>query len=330
MTAGDLLRLTRLHTAGYEVLVFCIGPQLAGVRLKFADYVELGAIGALITIYIFVLNDLTDLARDREDPARQSSPLVAGRVSEQVALYLSVAAPLGSVLLIELVDWNRWPASLFVAVLIVAAFVNIYQKRTEHPIVMDALFAATMAAPIPTTAWQYTGSVSPSMWFATIAMFLLSLELNSIAGNLKGLEADSSVGFRTVAILLGARSEEGTLCAGPRYERYVWTLHGLTTVALILLPLAISTELAGFAVASLTAGVMFLSCIDVRRLLTGRRLPSRNGREPWFAAGFIALLFPLTLTADVTSLLGMFGVVASWEAVFRVPRLARRSDATAG
>jgi len=148
-TVASIANLLRIHTAGFEGLVFILGPLLGGWRGSFWAFVSLLSLGVLINSYIFALNDLVDLPYDRANPARSRSPLVDGRVSERVALGLSVGLPLTATMIVMASGWPLAAELPFVFMLILGAVVNLYQKVTRHPLVMDLLFATTMAAPLP-------------------------------------------------------------------------------------------------------------------------------------------------------------------------------------
>lgn len=323
----DILSLLRIHTAGFEGFIFLLGPMLAESSVPLPTGLLLWTLGVLINGYIFALNDLVDLPRDRLNPARQDSVLVAGRVSEQLALALSVVLPLVAVLLVTAADWGPGPQSVFVLLVLLAAIVNVYQKATRRPLLMDLLFALTMAGPLPVATWALTGSVSPIVWLGVVTLFLLSLELNSVAGNLKDLRSDLQTGFTTVATSSGAvLSPDGTLRPSRAYRRYVVSLHAaVTAAALATVAVAVVTRPL-FVVVGVVAGAVALSAWgarDLKLLLTGRRPPSSRGRERYFAAGFALLLVAAAARAPGWTFPAAVAALAAWEMAFR-SRLPRR------
>jgi 4-hydroxybenzoate polyprenyltransferase len=318
---GDVLSLLRIQTAGFEGLVFLIGPLLAGQVISVTTGVLLWTLGALVSGYIFALNDLVDLPRDRLNPTRRASALVAGRVSERLALALSVALPLAAVLLVVMANWDSGPQAVFVLLLLLAAFVNVYQKATRRPLAMDLMFAVTMAGPLPVTVWAVAGCVGPVVWLGTATLLLLSLELNSVAGNLKDLASDLRTGFATVAISRGARlSSEGFLIPGCSYGRYVVSLHGAVTVAALMTvgyavvgrPMWVGIGVLTLAVALSTWGFR-----DLVSMLAGRRRPSPRGRERYFAAGFSLLLLAVAARAPSGMFAAALATLATWELACR-------------
>lgn len=312
--------LMRIHTAGFEGLIFVLGPLLAGWRGSAAQFTTLWSLAVLVDGFIFALNDVIDLPHDRQNPARSRSPLVDGRVSVRTALALAVSLPLAATAIVMASDWPIEAEVSFVSMLVLGAIVDLYQKVTDHPMIMDLLYATAMALPLPVCTRALFPRIPMIVWCATLAAFLLALQLNSVAGNLKDLQSDQRTGFRTVAVSLGASiSSGGTLVAGARYRRYCWILQAMTSVALAvtladalegrpLLEIVVVTVLA-FALAS--AGIR-----DLHRLLNGSRQPSPRGREVYFAAGLAILLVIASIHSYLRPFLVAIALLVTWEYAF--------------
>jgi 4-hydroxybenzoate polyprenyltransferase len=311
--------LLRLHTAGFEGFVFTAGPILAGTVVRLGDLAVLWLLGVLVNGYIFALNDLVDLPRDRLVPARSHSPLVTGALSERVALLWSLCLPLAAVAVTALNGWHAGAQVVFVLLLVLGAIVNVYQKATAHPLPMDVLFSVAMAAPLPVTAWAVSGSVAPVVWWATALLLVLSLQLNSVAGNLKDLAADRRTGFRTVAVTMGVDIDaDGGLVATPAYRRYCWVLFTIVvSVGAVTLWVATrdATLVVVVACAAVTVAAAASGAVSLRRLLTGDRPPSPRGRELYFAAGFLVLLLAVVVRAPWSALVPTLLGLALWEVV---------------
>ncbi|ROP35738.1 UbiA family prenyltransferase [Saccharothrix texasensis] len=311
--------LLRLHTAGFEGFIFTAGPMLANMPARLGDLAVLWLLGVLVNGYIFALNDLVDLPRDRVNPAKSRSPLVTGALSERVALLWSLCLPLAAMAITALHAWPVGAQVAFVLLLVLGAVINVYQKATGHPLLMDVLFAVAMAAPLPVTAWAVSGSAGPVVWWATALLLALSLQLNSVAGNLKDLASDRRTGFRTVAVAMGADiGADGELVTTPSYRRYCWSLFAVVmSIGAITLwavtrgtASTVMVACASVAVAAVVAGAMSL-----RRLLDGRRPPSPRGRELYFAAGFLMLLLAIAVRAPWSALVPVLIGLALWELV---------------
>ena len=321
MSLAGTANLVRLHTAGFEGLIFVIGPLLTGWHATAAGMMCLWWIGVLVNGYIFALNDVVDLPHDRANPARSHSPLVNGSVSYRAALGLAVVLPLLATTLVIAARWPAGAATTFVLMLALGAATNIYQKVTHHPVLMDLLYATTMAAPLPVTAQAYSNTTTPLLWSSTVTLFLLALQLNSIAGNLKDLRSDQSTGFRTIAVSLGAHlREDHTLIAGNRYRTYCWTVQaGVSIAAGVTVSLAVAGRGQGtITCVAVTSGVVLaVGTWDLWRLLSGRRQPSRTGREYYFASGFALLIVAVGLRSAPAPFWAVLAAVASWEVLAR-------------
>jgi 4-hydroxybenzoate polyprenyltransferase len=319
LVAG-IANLTRIHTAGFEAFVFTVGPALAGWRGSGWGLASLWLIAVLVNGWIFALNDVIDLPFDKANPARKRSPLVDGRVSERLALTLAVSLPLAAVAIGALANWPASGEVPFIGLLVLATIVNIYQKATRHPLVMDSLFALAMAAPIPITAQAVTGHVPVVAWSATASLFFLALQLNSIGGNLKDLKSDRETGFNTIAVTRGATiAPDGSLDPGQRYSRYCWSVQVITTLSLLLT--------AGFAVhgrelpevlavAIVAVAVAVLGARDLHRVLRGVRRPSRRGTQMYFGGGFATFLVAVAAHSHLPVFLMAIGLLSIWSVGF--------------
>lgn len=322
-TAREVARLARLHTAHWEVLAFLMGPIAAGQRLEAAAVAQLSVLALLINAFIFTLNDLADLPRDRLNPRRQRSPLVAGTVSEPLALFLSCLLPVTMWLVIAPADWPSTAEVSFAALVALGAYLDVFQKtsRRVHPIVLDALFATCMAGPIPVSVLALGGELSAEIWLLALSFGLLCLGLNSIGGNLKDLASDRETGFRTVAIALGVDLHAGRPIYSAPYKAFVRVVVALSSAALLCLAITVSSDGAPLVRAGVI-GVAILSSIgcgmSAEALLSGRREPSASGRDPIFALGMISLLVSVAAAGSLSAFLALIGCVALIELGLRV------------
>jgi 4-hydroxybenzoate polyprenyltransferase len=321
LVAG-IANLTRSHTAGFEALVFTVGPALAGWRGSGWGFASLWLMAVLVNGWIFALNDVIDLPFDRQNPARKRSPLVDGRISERLALTLAVSLPLAAVAIGALAKWPASGEVPLIGLLVVATTVNIYQKVTRHPVIMDSLFALTMAAPIPITAQAVTRHVPVVGWLAAVSLFFLALQLNSVGGNLKDLRADRETGFNTIAVSFGATiAPDGSLVPGRRYSRYCWSIQAITTLS-VLLTAGFAVRGRGlpevFAIAAGAAAACVLGARDLRRLLRGVGRPSGRGTQMYFAGGFATFLIAVGVHSHLPVFLMALGLLIIWTAGFNL------------
>lgn len=323
MKTRDLLNLTRMHTANWEAFVFVVGPLVVRVSIFSWQGATLACLGVLINCFIFVLNDLADLPRDRLNPLRSNSPLVSGAISPAFALLLSCALPIVMWLLIALSAWPAAAEVSFAALVLLGAYLDVYQKtaRRVHPLLLDLLFAVCMAGPIPVGVLSVDRSMTSTVWAITVAFGLLCLGLNTIGGNLKDLASDQETGFRTTAIALGVRAVEGRPQFSAAYRRYLLVLTAATTVSLLIASTLASQDRS--PAARVAVGVAVLSCclgmgMAVGALASGRRSPAPRGRERSFGYGMAAMIIVIAAAADFGQLVFALLVVGVAELFFRI------------
>lgn len=318
------LTLLRPHTGGFEGFVFVAGPLMGGWTGSPGAFAALWLMGALTSGSIFALNDLVDLPRDRVNPARRHSPLVSGAVSPRAATVHAVVLPLA--VMAAAATWPPEAIAGLAATLALGAIVNVYQKATRRPLAMDLLFATAMAAPLPVTALACLGGVPAVVWAGTCLFFLASLQLNSMAGNLKDLASDHVTGFRTVAVSLGATvREDGTLLPGRGYARYCRLLSAAVGVSgCVALMIAAGPRVWALALAAVICAVAFWGGgRSLHDLLSGRRRPSPRGREGYFAAGFAMFAAAIGLGAEPWRFCWAVAALLIWEGGFALLRYRR-------
>lgn len=328
-----MANLLRLHTAGWEVFVFLLGPLVVGDLDDIGTITTLAVLGVLISSFIFVLNDLADLPRDRLDPGRQRSPLVSGEIGEPIALALSCGLPVAMWFLIALDGWTRAANLAFSALLGLGVYLDVFQKTSRRlpPLLLDVLFSVAMAGPVVVGVAAVRRPITLTIWLLAASFLLLCLALNSVSGNLKDIASDLRTGFRTVAVSMGVRLEGERVVFSPAYRRYVHGL-GVATGLVTVTTAWVATD--GWVRALVTALVAAMAAaivLDLHRIVSGARPPSRRGRDRYFAFGMVqivviaaALAPPLALAAAVT-------FVATWEVGFRIYwSRSHRSDEPAG
>jgi 4-hydroxybenzoate polyprenyltransferase len=331
MKARSALNLFRLHTAGWEILVFLSGPLLVRAHSDYVTWVVLAVLAVMVNSFIFVLNDLADLPRDRLDPSRTNSPLVSKAVSSATALTLAVALPVCMWVIIAADNWSR-PASVAYALcMLLGAYLDVFQKTSKmvHPLILDLLFAIAMAAPTIVGIAAARERIPTVAWLFAAAFVALCLALNSIGGNLKDIESDLSTGFRTVAVALGVRMVGQRIDFSRAYVAYARALSVVIVVLLIWTGVDSAAGVTRVVVVVLVSllGVGLIS--NVRSITIGTRQPSPRGRDLYFVFGMAAYVVILAARSDLVLLAGVLGVVVAWEALFRVfwkPSLARTPE----
>jgi 4-hydroxybenzoate polyprenyltransferase len=322
MKARAAVNLFRLHTAGWEILVFLSGPLLVRSHRDYSTWVVLALLAVMVNAFIFVLNDLADLPRDRLDPRRRNSPLVNKAVNPATALALSVALPICMWVIIDINDWSRSASTAFALCMLLGAYLDVFQKTSKyiHPLILDLLFAAAMAAPIIVGIAAVRERIPTSAWLLAASFLALCLALNSIGGNLKDIGSDLKTGFRTVAIALGVRMVGHRIDYSRAYRGYAGALS--LAIAALFIWTGIDCAAGAYRVVAVAVvGLLGIGCVaNIHSITSGRRRPSPNGRDRYFACGMVAYLVILSARSDLVLLGAVMGVVVAWEVLFRLAR----------
>src|ERR1035437_1761798 len=320
MKARAAVNLFRLHTAGWEILVFLSGPLLVRSHRDYATWFVLALLAVMVNAFIFVLNDLADLPRDRLDPSRRHSPLVSKAVNPATALALSVALPICMWVIIDIDDWSRSASTAFALCVLLGAYLDVFQKTPKriHPVILDLLFAAAMAAPIIVGIAAVREQIPTSAWLLAASFLGLCLALNSIGGNLKDIDSDLKTGFRTVAIALGVRMVDHRIDSSRTYTGYTCVLSLVIAGSFVWTGIDSATG-AYRVIVVVVVSLLGIGCVaNINSITSGRRQPSPNGRDRYFAYGMVAYLVILSARSDLVLLGVVVGVVVAWEVLFRL------------
>ena len=321
-----LATLFRLHTAGWEVFVFLLGPLVVGELDDIGTVATLAVLGVMISSFIFVLNDLADLPRDRLDPGRQASPLVSGAIEEPVALALSCGLPVAMWFLIALDGWTRAANLSFSVLLGLGVYLDVFQKTSRRfpPLLLDVLFSVAMAGPVIVGVAAVREPITPTVWLLAASFLLLCLALNSVSGNLKDIASDLRTGFRTVAVSMGVRVEGERIAFSPAYRHYA---HGLGAAMAAVTVTTAFVASDGWGRVLVTAVVALLAVgvvVDLHQIVSGQRPPSERGRERFFAFGMLQVVIITAALAPPIALAAAVTFVAVWELSFRLYWLRTR------
>jgi 4-hydroxybenzoate polyprenyltransferase/phosphoserine phosphatase len=138
----------------------------------------------------YLINDLLDLAADRQHPKKRSRPFAAGAISARTGVVVAVLMIFGAAIVGTLLPAKAL-ASLF-AYLVITLCYSLFLKRLPmiDVVVLAALFTIRVAAggfllPTPTSPWLLTFSM---LFFLGLAMIKRYAELERV------LRADSETG----------------------------------------------------------------------------------------------------------------------------------------
>jgi 4-hydroxybenzoate polyprenyltransferase len=252
--------------------------------------------GAAVHLYACHINNLSDLADDRLNPARASDPLVTGDVDpHRVLVWIAAESVVLAALPLYGTDDNVLRAG-FLGLLVINAYGNVFQKRSRFvsPLAMDYLFGFVNAAYLPLCVVALSEPVTIKVVCLASSYGFQLVLINAFAGNLKDLEADRGAGLRTTAILLGVRTEDGQLVITRPYAHFV-VVPAVGVIGSMIVLAAAFPGVYTFAAVSLAVAGAFSVTVNLRQgdvaiRRPWSRRPSVHGRPWWIAANLGATL----------------------------------------
>lgn len=330
---GHYIVLSRVPVAVFTWIPYVVGGLLAP-GLPVSGWAVLIAGGTLLQAYACHVNDVTDLASDRLNPARQRSPLVRGAVTPAVVAAWAVTE--GA--LLTAVAWStaHGPAARIglAGIVVLTCWLNVAQKGMGSPLLWDYVFGIAMAAPVPLIA--LARGVRPGLPACLLAAAFAfhMVATNACVGNLKDIATDRSAGSRTTALALGVHPTGTGFHFTRRYLLFVLTaqagvvvctagasaalvLRGCTARQAALAVAAVVLALSAAAgLGKLLAGPGPFADVSRSELTT----PSRRGQLPpgwlrnggWSLGNTLAFLLGCAAVLPGASAARLAVVVAAW------------------
>jgi 4-hydroxybenzoate polyprenyltransferase len=283
------VRLYRLSIVAPISVAFLLGTTDTSV-VRPSTVEVLWLLGILYHAYGCGLNDLADAEIDRGNPSRRSSPLPGELLSRQEALLATNLAGIGFLVLPVLA---HYPVRVFYGCAVLAAIQtwgNLFQKRSRWvpTAAVDWMFIPAAGGPVLLGAWATGTRVGYAVITLGFAFGMQMILFNVLAGNLKDIEYDASVGSKTTALALGVRADGRLLRIPRRYVYYVALLEVLSVAALVAaapVPTGVWGALCCvLAVIAVAAGVL-----DLRRVLV-TRASAAKGRQFAIIFNWVALM----------------------------------------
>ena len=194
----------------------------------------LGILGGAFAFHIYVslLNDIIDLPLDRTNPARADYPLVSGRISLSIALFITLTQiPIA----MSVIYWQSGSTTAYFAMALAFGMMTIYNiwgKRSSFPPGIDVIQGIGFSS-LALYGAALTGGLTSLSWL-TFALGVLWMVIINLLGGLRDLHSDLAFGVNTTPIFLGMRpsGKEETL---PSFvPNYGYILHGLMMAGSIL------------------------------------------------------------------------------------------------
>lgn len=229
--SSDLYHLFRISALGATAVLPLQGA--ASVEAELTPRRAVGLLGVALGChgFIYLHNDLCDLALDRSQPLRAQYPLVRGALAPSTAGLLALAclgAALGLDALVTAPQRAGARRSYLAAGLGLLAIYNQWGKRCPFPPLTDLIQGLGWAALIRYGA-AATGHAPRDLTDGLAAYELgLIMLVNGVHGALRDLGNDAACGATTTARLLGARVDaEGRLHGTVALAAYAVSLQTL-------------------------------------------------------------------------------------------------------
>jgi 4-hydroxybenzoate polyprenyltransferase len=190
--------------AGFSMMLPLLGAAVVSPMLGGLQLITLAAVGLAFHVFGYLSNDLFDLAIDRTQALRASSPLVRGLVRPAVALW-SAFIPVPVVSAIEVATGRPVAGALLMVGMGFGLIYNAYGKRMRCPILGDAAQALAWVALAGFGACSTGLPLTAPFVLEALTIFCYVMLVNTFHGGLRDLENDSRHDARTTARFLGAR-----------------------------------------------------------------------------------------------------------------------------
>ena len=192
-----------------------IPPVFGAISVGIYDFYSLSilfVIGALATIFGFVLNDYADVELDTLIEELKGKPLVSGIVSKKNAVAIVVISVILSFFFVAVLWKGRTINDLRFAALTIIAIAgvlgtiyNLYGKKIAGS---DFMVALSMAFLFLFGALSFS---KPNLltWVIFLLTFNQTLHMNAVEGGIKDADHDFIMGVKNIALAAGVKVGEG-------------------------------------------------------------------------------------------------------------------------
>jgi 4-hydroxybenzoate polyprenyltransferase len=188
-----------------------IPPVIGAITVGIYDFYNLTiifTIGALASLYGFILNDYADIEVDKFAKDLHGKPLVSGDISTKTALIICIFFVLLSFLLVgilwfgQTIDYLKFTAllSLFIA----GMLGSIYDFYGKKIVGSDFLVAISVAFVYLFGALSF-GQPTVVTWIIFILTFNQILHMNAVEGGIKDADHDPQMGVKNIALSMGVK-----------------------------------------------------------------------------------------------------------------------------
>ncbi len=201
-------RLLRIPGLGGLAIPIVIGAITVNPRLDIYSLLILFTIGALASIYGFVLNDYIDIRVDKLSKELRGRPLISGEISPQTAVGISCFCVIFAFLFIfvlfygEVIEGYRFAAILCIVIAwLLASIYDFYGKKIAGS---DFLVALSVSFVFLFGALSI-GKPTLFTWIIFLLTFNNLLHMNAVEGGIKDADHDYLMGVKNIALGSGVK-----------------------------------------------------------------------------------------------------------------------------
>jgi len=227
------LKLGRIHSSVLTGLTPCVAAAATGVTLSIYHYLELFIIGIIFHFFLFVYNELRDLAIDKASDKLKGKPLVDGSIkvgSAKTVVVLSIVLTL----ILTIVFFRERAIILLPVILLMLLFGGLYDilgKRFPHA---DFFIAASVFLLAVYGVFSVTSDLSILVYVICALAFIQMLAQNIVAG-LKDVDHDHVAGGISTPLRMGVKIKGKDILIPKNFLAYI-TILKIIHIALIFAP----------------------------------------------------------------------------------------------
>jgi len=226
----EYIRLMRPQGAATSGAAVLMSGLIMGQRDAYLLFI-IFIVGVLSHIFVFVLNEYTDLFVDKKSQVLKEKPLVSGSIPKKHAAYLAILAGLFAYSLTIITFKSIYPTIFLTLALLFGGIYDFYGKKIPGSDIFIAgacffifLFGAS------TVSINFTNLV----YLVSIACFFHILFNNAVEGGLKDIDHDSLAGAKTTATRLGVKIVKEKMIITKKFSTFAYLVK-FTYISLFIL-----------------------------------------------------------------------------------------------
>jgi len=229
-------RLLRIPGLGGLAIPIVIGALTVNSGLDIYNLLILFTIGALASIYGFVLNDYIDIGVDKLSKELHGRPLISGEISPQTAVGISCFCVIFAFLFIfvlfygEVIEGFRFAAILCIVIAwLLASIYDFYGKKIAGS---DFLVALSVSFVFLFGALSI-GKPTLFTWIIFLLTFNNLLHMNAVEGGIKDADHDYLMGVKNIALSSGVKVDGNKIFIPLHFKSFGMIIRIFSSILLI-------------------------------------------------------------------------------------------------